>query len=70
MEESKNQADGRVLERFQAREWAPGDLYSPHDLSPSEMKKWMKRWSPANDAFDVLNIKPIDQYKVWRDDSE
>ena len=60
----KNQNEGRILERFQTREWAPGDIYSPHDLSPSEMKKWSKRWSPSNDAFDALNIKPLEHYKV------
>lgn len=64
MEDMKNQNEGRILERFQAREWAPGDIYSPHDLSPSEMKKWAKRWSPSNDAFDALNIKPLEHYKV------
>jgi small subunit ribosomal protein S18 len=64
MEDVKNQNEGRVLERFQAREWAPGDVYSPHDLSPNEMKKWSKRWSPSNDAFDALNIKPLEHYKV------
>lgn len=63
-EDMKNQNEGRILERFQTREWAPGDIYSPHDLSPSEMKKWSKRWSPSNDAFDALNIKPLEHYKV------
>ncbi|KUL88963.1 hypothetical protein ZTR_03582 [Talaromyces verruculosus] len=62
-EDMKNQNEGRILERFQTREWAPGDIYSPHDLSPSEMKKWSKRWSPSNDAFDALNIKPLEHYK-------
>lgn len=64
MEDMKNQNEGRILERFQAREWAPGDIYSPHDLSPTEMKKWSKRWSPSNDAFDALNINPLEHYKV------
>ncbi|KAH8704730.1 putative 37S ribosomal protein S18 [Talaromyces proteolyticus] len=63
MEESKNQAEGRTLEKFQSREWTAGDVYSPHDFGPTEMKKWMKRWGPETDAFDALNINPLDQYK-------
>lgn len=41
-----------------------GDIYAPHDLSASEMKKWTKRQSPPTDAFDTLNMNPLDQYKV------
>ena len=29
------------------------------------MKKWAKRHSPPTDAFDALNINPLDQYKVF-----
>lgn len=64
MEETRNLNEGRTLEKFQTREWRHGDLYSPHDLSPSEMKKWGKRLSPSTDAFDALNINPLEHYKV------
>lgn len=46
------------------REWKAGDVYSPHDLSPAEMKKWRKRRSPPTDAFDSLKRNPLDLYKV------
>jgi small subunit ribosomal protein S18 len=29
------------------------------------MKKWRKRYSPSTDAFDSLNMNPLDLYKVW-----
>lgn len=64
LEEQKAQGESRVLERFQTREWKAGDVYAPHDLSPAEMKKWSKRHSPNSDAFDALNMNPLDQYKV------
>jgi hypothetical protein len=28
------------------------------------MKKWGKRKSPSRDAFDSLNLNPLDLYKV------
>lgn len=28
------------------------------------MKKWGKRKSPSSDAFDALNLNPLDLYKV------
>lgn len=47
------------------RKWNRGDVYSPHDLSGAEQKKWKKgRTTPQNDAFDVLGINPINEYKV------
>jgi hypothetical protein len=64
LEDQKAQGESRVLERFQSRDWRAGDIYAPHDLSPAEMKKWMKRYSPSTDAFDALNINPLGQYKV------
>ncbi|KAF1357889.1 ribosomal protein S18 [Lizonia empirigonia] len=46
------------------RKWQPGDVYSPHDLSGAEQKKWKNgRKKPASDAFDVLGINPINEYK-------
>jgi len=63
LEEQKLQEESRVLERFQSRDWKQGDIYAPHDLSPVAMKKWMKRYSPSTDAFDALNLNPLDHYK-------
>jgi len=62
-EDQKAQGESKILERFQIREWKAGDIYAPHDLSPAEMRKWMKRQSPPADAFDALNMNPLDQYK-------
>jgi hypothetical protein len=50
------------------RKWQPGDVYSPQDLSGAEQKKWRYgRKKPQSDAFDVLGINPILEYKVRRD---
>jgi hypothetical protein len=62
--EQKAQGESRALERFHTRDWKAGDVYAPHDLSPQEMKKWSKRQSPSKDAFDALNLNPLDHYKV------
>jgi small subunit ribosomal protein S18 len=55
---------GHELSRQITRRWRPGDVYSPHDLSEVEMAKWKKRSRPIYDAFDVLDFKPADSYKV------
>lgn len=52
------------LDRYQSRRWKEGDVYSPHDLSPIEMAKWRVKQRRQIDAFDVLAINPIDEYKV------
>lgn len=64
LEEQKAQSESRALEKFHTREWKAGDVYAPHDLSPAEMKKWGKRQSPSRDAFDALNLNPLQLYKV------
>ncbi|KAJ5150941.1 uncharacterized protein N7482_010193 [Penicillium canariense] len=63
LEDQKAQGESRALEKFQTRDWKAGDVYAPHDLSPAEMKKWGKRKSPSRDAFDALNLNPLDLYK-------
>ncbi|KAL2003242.1 hypothetical protein VTN02DRAFT_4555 [Thermoascus thermophilus] len=63
LEDQKYQNESKILEKFQTRDWKAGDIYAPHDLSPAEMKKWRKRYSPSTDAFDTLNMNPLDQYK-------
>ncbi|KAL1794405.1 mitochondrial 37S ribosomal protein bS18m [Alternaria dauci] len=46
------------------RKWQPGDVYAPHDLSGAEQKKWKYgRKKPQQDAFDVLGINPVLEYK-------
>lgn len=64
LEDQKAQGESRALERYQTRDFKAGDVYSPHDLSPAEMKKWGKRQNPKTDAFDALNLNPMDLYKV------
>ncbi|KAL8930851.1 MAG: hypothetical protein Q9208_000392 [Pyrenodesmia sp. 3 TL-2023] len=57
------------------RRFRPGDIYSPHDLSPVEQEKFrFKRTRPRDtpplpsakskrsDAFDVLNLHPLSEY--------
>ncbi|KAF7589103.1 WD40 repeat-like protein [Aspergillus hancockii] len=63
IEDQKTQGESRILEKYQTRDWRAGDVYTPHDLSAAEMKKWRKRHSPATDAFDALNMNPLDLYK-------
>lgn len=49
------------------RKWQPGDVYAPHDLSGAEQKKWKQgRKRPQQDAFDVLGVNPVLEYKVRR----
>ncbi|KAH6644001.1 ribosomal protein S18 [Boeremia exigua] len=46
------------------RKWQAGDVYAPHDLSGAEQKKWKYgRNKPQSDAFDVLGINPVNEYK-------
>lgn len=54
----------RAIELMHQRQWRAGDVYSPHDLSPEEARKYTKARSPKADVFDILNINPIDEYKV------
>ncbi|QPH05539.1 hypothetical protein C2857_003395 [Epichloe festucae Fl1] len=49
--------------RQMPRRWDAGDVYSPHDLSPIEMRKWRKRSLRKNDVVDALGIRPLDMYK-------
>ncbi|MCJ1452830.1 hypothetical protein MMC28_003175 [Mycoblastus sanguinarius] len=51
------------LERQMARKWKGGDVYAPHDLSSVEMGKWKQRRASERDAFDVLGVDPVGEYK-------
>ncbi|OCK83710.1 ribosomal protein S18 [Lepidopterella palustris CBS 459.81] len=46
------------------RKWKSGDVYAPHDLTGSEQAKWKRtKTTPKMDAFDVLKLNPINEYK-------
>ncbi|KAI5285674.1 hypothetical protein KEM54_000386 [Ascosphaera aggregata] len=53
-----------ALFKNQTRNWKPGDVYSPRDMLPGEMRKWRTRQSPSVDVFDHLRLNPLDLYKV------
>ena len=57
------------LEKHMYRRWHTGDVYAPHDLTSVEMIKWRKRQKPDRDAFDVLGLNPLKEYKVSRADT-
>ncbi len=51
--------------RQMPRRWRIGDVYAPHDMSPSEMRKWRHTAANANvDVLDLMGINPLDNYKV------
>ena len=64
---SRELAESERIAQYQRqiyRKWQPGDVYAPHDLSGSEQKKWKYgRKKPQQDAFDVLGINPVLEYK-------
>jgi small subunit ribosomal protein S18 len=41
-----------------------GDVYAPNDLTMEEWRTRRKRSKPVKDAFDLLKIDPLKQYKV------
>lgn len=54
------------LARQSTRNWKPGDIYAPHDLSPQEMVKWKQPKQPSKDIIDLLGLNPLDHYRVRR----
>lgn len=54
----------RDVEKYQSRKWREGDIYSPQDLSPEEVKNWKTPQKVTRDVFDVLGINPLHEYKV------
>jgi small subunit ribosomal protein S18 len=64
MQELKNHKLATDLTKQIYRRWKAGDVYAPHDLSSAEMQKWKKRGRPEVDAFDLLDMNPIEEYKV------
>ncbi|KAK7756040.1 hypothetical protein SLS62_001983 [Diatrype stigma] len=49
--------------RQMTRRWRAGDVYAPHDLSPSEMGKWRRNRARKQDLVDILGLKPLDMYR-------
>ncbi|TGJ88674.1 hypothetical protein E0Z10_g100 [Xylaria hypoxylon] len=45
------------------RRWRAGDVYSPHDMSPSETAKWRKNTARQKDLVDLLGLRPLDMYR-------
>lgn len=56
----------REMEKTLRRQWKGGEVYAPHDLSPSEARKWATRTTPIKDIFDELAIDPMKEWKVCR----
>ncbi len=51
------------LQKMQMRfEW--GDTYAPNDLSMEERFQRVSKRRPQKDAFDVLGLDPVRQFKV------
>lgn len=65
---SREMVESEKRSQFQRqihRKWQPGDVYSPTDLSGAEQNKWKYgRKKPQSDAFDILGINPVLEYKV------
>ncbi|KAI1133421.1 ribosomal protein S18 [Nemania abortiva] len=45
------------------RRWRAGDVYAPHDMSPSEMVKWRRNTARKEDLVDLLGLRPLDMYR-------
>ncbi|MCJ1255670.1 hypothetical protein MMC24_003487 [Lignoscripta atroalba] len=65
MEQVDKANRAKDLDKLQTRRWKQGDVYAPHDLTPAEMKKWKMRKKSSVDAFDILAINPVDQWKNY-----
>jgi small subunit ribosomal protein S18 len=61
MNQSHRQDD---MMRQLPRRWRAGDVYAPHDMSPSEMAKWRKNTARQKDLVDLLGLRPLDMYRV------
>ncbi|KAL9108580.1 MAG: hypothetical protein Q9227_006666 [Pyrenula ochraceoflavens] len=63
LREGEQQREKELGIRFlQHRRWKNGDVYSPHDLTSIEQKKWQRRRRPDVDVFDILSMNPLEQY--------
>ena len=64
VQELENAKKASDLSKQITRRWRAGDVYAPHDLSAVEMEKWKIREGPKFDIFDVLDFKPLENYRV------
>ena len=62
--ELKREARKRDLMTMSTRNWKGGDVYSPHDLSLVEIRRWKGRTRPEVDVFDTLALDPLGEWKV------
>ncbi|KAG8168437.1 hypothetical protein KVR01_001186 [Diaporthe batatas] len=60
---AKENTNSANLARQSTRNWKPGDIYAPHDLSPQEMRKWKAPKQPSKDIIDMLGLNPLDHYR-------
>lgn len=65
-QKAKENLNRENLARQSTRNWKPGDIYAPHDLSPQEMVKWKQPKQPRKDIIDMLGLNPLDHYRVRR----
>ncbi|KAI1468138.1 ribosomal protein S18 [Daldinia caldariorum] len=63
--EEKLRENGRAEDflRQLPRRWRAGDVYAPHDMSPSEMNKLRRTQARKRDLVDVLGLSPLDMYR-------
>jgi hypothetical protein len=64
VEDMQNDTKAVNLTKQITRRFTPGDVYAPHDLHWVEMQKWKSKGRPKYDAFDALDLKPLDHYRV------
>lgn len=60
---AQEETDMRELQQSQIR-FNPGEVYAPNDLSMEEFKARRGNRRPVKDAFDLLGVNPIKEYKV------
>ncbi|RKF55585.1 putative 37s ribosomal protein [Golovinomyces cichoracearum] len=56
--------EGKDLSSLIGRQWKAGDVYAPHDLHQAELSKYKPRASPGVDIFDILDMNPLEHYRV------
>ncbi|KAI5776634.1 37S ribosomal protein S18 [Geopyxis carbonaria] len=61
---AQEETDMRELQSSQIK-FQPGDIYAPNDLSMEELKARRGNKKPAKDAFDLLGLNPIKEYKNY-----
>ena len=57
-------AEREAYSKRNTRPWAKGDVYTPRDLGPAEMKMWKRRAILPEDFVDQMGFNPLDNYRV------